>query len=180
MKKAILFILLVGLLSFPSTGFSESGFGIYGGIFMPQGDMDDLGYDAGFSGGLQWFSPLAEGSAFRYGFSAGFGRSSGDTEIYGVDIQEDVTIIDVLANCRYYISPNTSTSLFFQAGAGLGVINIDVEGSYFGYTASASESETKFGYALGGGLKFSQLETVMLYKSFSDADYITLTLGYNF
>jgi hypothetical protein len=180
MKKAHVIIVLIVLLAFPVAGFCESGFGIYGGVLMPQGDMDDVGIDMGFTGGVQWFAPFSANGSASYGIAAGFGMASGDTTLYGVDIETDVTIVEILPTVRYNFAPGQSMGVIVQAGAGLGYINADATGSAYGYSASASDSETEFGFALGGGLQFSQLETLVLYKSFNDTEYFTITLGYNF
>ena len=40
---------------------------------------------------------------------------------------------------------------------------------------------TDFGFAIGGGIGFMEkFEGVAMYKSFDDAEYVTLTLGFNF
>jgi opacity protein-like surface antigen len=176
MMKKVLFVLVVAVaLAFPTAAFCQAGWGAYGGLLMPQGDLDDA-VDMGFALGAQWFTPYSGNDAMSWGVMGGFGMASGDRSIWGYDIETDVRFIEIIPTGRYNFAPGENMSFFGQVGLGLNYVTVDAD--YYGY--SNSESDTEFGFTLGGGVQYSQYEGLIQYKSFNDCQYITLTVGYNF
>ena len=77
----------------------------------------------------------------------------------GLDISASASIIELVPTIRFISSnPGQQVQVFGQFGFGYYILkmDVDVSGSYMGYTASGSEeeSENKFGMNFGAGIVF--------------------------
>lgn len=176
MKKVLLAVVAVCLLMFPASGFSldmdEISFGLHGGVFLPQGDFDDIGADMGFLFGGQAFMPSGMMDELAFGVSLDFGMTDGDYDL-------EYSGFELLCIARYYLPLDLSDlQVFGQLGLGFNMYDVEWDIPYYG---SYSDDGTEFGFALGGGVIFMEnFEAAIMYKSFDEADYITITVGYNF
>ena len=60
-------------------------------------------------------------------------------------------------------------------------MKVDYTPEVAGFVEDEDDTDTEFGFAFGGGVKFMEkFEAMALYKSFGDADYISITVGYVF
>lgn len=178
MKKLLVALIAVACLGFPLTGFGASldeiKFGIHGGVVLPQGDMDDAGADMGFTFGGQALMPSGIMDELMFGASADYMMGDGDYDM-------EYSGIELLGFGRFVAELSSDMQIFGQLGLGFLMWDTEAEvPSYYG-TVKYEDDGTDFGFAIGGGLAFMEnFEAVALYKSFDDADYISLTFGYNF
>ncbi|MBU0991248.1 MAG: porin family protein [Proteobacteria bacterium] len=189
MKKLLVALITVALFAFPVAGFcldlSEVTYGVNGGVLLPQGDLDDAGMDMGYTIGGQGLMPSGVMDELSWGLCLSFGMMSGSESEGSIDVDVDLTIIEVLPTARFEFPVDAGdVKIFGQLGIGMafGKSKIDYSPEYPAYgLEDDDDSSNEFGFAIGGGVSFMEnFEAVALYKSFDDADYISLTIGYNF
>jgi opacity protein-like surface antigen len=187
MKRILVALTAVALFVFPLTGFgmdfSEIKYGINAGVMLPQGDLDDMGLDMGYVIGGQAMMPSGVMDEMLIGLCLSAGMASGEQDSNNgwasYEADYDFKVFEVLPTVRFEFPLDAADmKVFGQAGIGFawGEVEVDVDGY-----GSESEDDTEFGFAVGGGLAFMEnFEATALYKSFDDADYVTITVGYNF
>ena len=177
----------VALFAFPVSGFcfdlSEMTYGVNGGVMLPQGDLDDAGMDMGYTIGGQALMPSGVMDELTWGLSVSFGMMSGEEKEGNVKVEADLTIIEIMPTARYEFPVDAGdVKIFGQLGVGMAFGKMEIDYSPEGWWGEDDDdTDNEFGFAIGGGVGFMEnFEAVALYKKFDDAEYITLTVGYNF
>ena len=179
MKRILVVLTAVALFGLPLTGFgmdlSEIKYGIHGGVMLPQGDLDDdANADMGYVVGGQMVLPTGIMDELMAGLSLDYVMTDGDYDM-------ELSGIELMGLGRYVFDLGNDVKLFGQLGLGVLMWDFEIGSGWNKY----EDDGTDFGFAIGGGLSFMEnFEAVALYKSFdtgdTDAEYITLTVGYNF
>lgn len=178
MKKlgAVLCILIL----FSGVSFGQS-VSIMGGLTFPTGDFGDL-YDTGI--GVSGIFEYALGPSLAITGKAGYLRWSDSVQEVGVSVDHSMTSIPLLGGVRFYFAPG-DLSPYVSAEAGLHMTSWEVSGGGMSF----SDSESYFGFGVGGGVLFSigtslYLDANVKYNSIDpgedSGDFISLFVGVRF
>ncbi len=151
------------------------GFGLHAGAALPMGDFGDVAGTGFQVGGELGFNPAALPVGVR--IDVDFNRFGIDVE--GLDVDGHFQALSGTANALLKI-PATAISPYLVGGLGLYNMKVDVEGE--------SESETKFGIQVGGGLQFNlsgmathlEAKYVNVFFEGESGAYIPITFGIMF
>ena len=162
-----------------TTGTSGMGFAIFGGGAFPTGDLGE-GLNLGFrlGGGLALRSP-----AFPLGLNVNlaYDRFGGDDDIAGTGVSVDaVSILSGSADVVWQFPTDPAASFQPFLDAGLGLYRL---GEYAG-----GESQTKFGFQVGGGIDlplagmatFVEAKYVNVFAEGDSWAYIPIVIGLRF
>jgi len=176
MKKALSLLIVLVLFAGFTNAQSKITLGVGGTLALPMGTFGDVA-STGFGG-------LVRG---EMGISSYIGTASVGYLTFGAKdlggVKATWSAIPILVGGKYSFAP----SFYGSVEVGLNMVTVKVERpayTYYGYTvpaASASTSETKFGYALGVGYQLSTFDISLKYQTLaSDANFIGVNVLYNF
>lgn len=136
MCSVAMLVIIVGCMSFPAA--AEVGFGIRGGMLIPDQEpfKDEFDSNAIVGGVLELDSNLGVLLEATVEYYQQDGDSGGD-----------ISIVPVLFSAKYNFLPRYRTTPFI--GVGIGTYFFDRE-----YGDGSTESATRFGVRVSGGLRF--------------------------
>lgn len=154
--------------------------GIAGGVSLPTGDLSDVA-NTGFNIAAQFeFKPAIVPFGLR--LEAAYDRFGLDEDAVGTS--GNISSLSATINGIVDIPSNTPVKVYFIGG--LGLYNLDGELNVGSGTTVSGDSENKFGFNLGGGLRlpFGTLDSFIeaRYHKATDSDvsFIPITVGIRF
>jgi len=165
LRKSVMILGVVGLLSLGASAPVMAGGSVFAGISLPAGEFSDVAktsYQVGASYGIP-VAPMASVGAW-----AAYNRFSWDEGIEG-----NFNSVELLAYGR------------FSAPIGpFGMVGLGMSNSKASVASFESDRQTDFTWAVGGGYKMTMLELTGMYHSIategSSTNYLTLTAGIGF
>lgn len=167
MKKFTLLALALPLAVAFTSNANAEGFGVHGSLALPMGDFGDVA-GFGFGGGVQYEKAMNENMS--YGINASY-------LMFGEEKSVTTSVIPIIAQTKYYFSSNDNMSFYGSLGAGYYLFSFSFDSDLVD-----DETEGKFGFAPGVGMKMNQFELSAAYH-FADGskgNFLGINVGYNF
>ena len=163
MKKSWLLTLAM-IATFASGAHAAPGatwVGVNAGIGMPFGEFSDFA-STGFNIGLT--TDFVRSESWAFGGELGWHKFGGNDDLeksesarLGFPVEFTVRVIPVTAHAKYLLPANESVAPFVKGAFGLYNLNFKTDG---GAAFESDDSQTKFGFAIGGGLNFHSTESL--------------------
>jgi hypothetical protein len=177
MKKLFIVLFLLVFVA-GTTQAQKMGIGIQGGVTLPMGDWSDV-VSTGFGGKASFLYNLNKKLAIsgEFGYFS-FGQKE---DVYG---DFSWSMMPILAGVRYYFTPKGFRA-YVMGKLGVYVANASYEvdfGPFLGGKQTYDDSDSEFGFALGGGFLYPIGKTLNLdvnvgYNIVSDANYLGINAG---
>lgn len=136
--KYLLFIVSILLLAPPATAQFGIGAGLSYGIDLPGINKSEIGLFG--RANYQFFEQLRAGATFNV----------------FLDNSENITYWNLDLEGNYFFHRTDVVRVYALAGLTLATINVDVEGSVFGY----SNNNTELGLLAGAGIEYKVTDTI--------------------
>lgn len=172
MKKLVVMLALIAAsVSFAS---AQGRFSVGPEVAIPMGDFGDA-VGVGIGGSLRYEAPINDNLSWTgtVGFIS-FSKKSFD-DGFGDEYDYSASIIPIQAGIKYYFTESFN-GFYVGAEAGLNLVKVKV--SYL--DASATESDTKFGFAPQIGYHIASIDIAARYQVIADADYLGFRIAYVF
>ncbi len=164
MKKRVTFLVAVLLFLLPFSAFAQSYVEVKGGGYFPTGDLEDLGYDAGFNGEVAIGHYIVPG---MLAVELGTGYFESTLDKGSVTNDPVIGTLSGSIHNKVYAVPVTATLKVrvpvagFYAGAGGGAyftwLRVRASGTRPGggfFSLSGTDSDTVFGGQVMAGISF--------------------------
>jgi opacity protein-like surface antigen len=155
MKKLVIVVCLLALASLASAQENKMSIGGLVGIYLPMGDFGDAaGLGFGVLPQFEYKMSPKLNLTGTVGYVMWGGKSVDLGTYYGHPYTFKYTYHDmpILAGAKYYFGEGKMKP-YGLAQLGFHMLGVTVDAEYMGVSASSSESVTKLGFGIGGGLE---------------------------